>query len=317
MPDYRLTNDFLSTIIDTSDEWIRPRSGIVERRINQQMSNTEMAVNASRIAMERAGISPSQVDLVIGSTVTSDCSTPSMASLAAQQLGINRAIAFDISAGCTGYVYALELADLYIRSGKAKCGLIVCAETLSRIVDYTDRTTCILFGDAAAATVVLPDEETGVLSTVMLGDASGACQLCAPRYDVHTYFDGDRFVSNNPGADKPYITMNGREVFKFAVGAVPLSLEAALADAGLEVGQVDKFIFHQANKRIIDSLTQRYNLPPEKVPCNIERYGNTSSVSVPLLLDELVQSGQIKKGDLLAMSGFGAGLTYGTVILRY
>ena len=316
-PEYVLTNDFLSTIVDTNDEWIKSRSGISQRRINQDMPNSEMAANAARKAMENAGAEPSDIDFVLVATISADHSTPSMACVAANLLGIKNAIAYDISVGCSGFVYALELADMYIKCGKAKRGLIICSETLSRVVDYTDRSTCVLFGDAAGAVVVGADEQMGLLGAYTSCEPEGSDTLYALKYDPHVYFKDGKFAGNNKGASNPFLFMNGKEVFKFAVRVIPSAIERALEAAGRKIKEVDYFILHQANKRILDYVRDKYEFPAEKVPMNIEMYGNTSSASIPLLLDELNMKKLIKRGQLLVLCGFGAGLSYGAVALQY
>ena len=297
LPPDRLTNDDLSRMVDTSDEWIVSHTGIRVRHIARDLSAVDMGEKAAQAALENAGLSPDDIDMVVVSTVTPDRRFPSVSCDLQQRMGMSQALCFDINVSCTGFVYAIDIASRYLMTGGAKNALIVSVEKLSAITDYTDRKTCILFGDGAGA-VVLTAAETpgGLLASYMAsrGDGGAALRGC---------WDG-------------YLEMDGPEVFKFAVRAVPDAIEKVLAQAGRDVSELSFIIPHQANMRIIDSVVRRYNLPPEKVIVTVDRHGNTSSASIPLALDELNRAGRIKSGDLLLMVGFGGGLTYGATLFE-
>jgi len=321
IPDFVLTNDALSRMVETNDEWIRERTGIGERRINTVTSNREMATSAAKKALESSGLSPLDIDLIICSTVTNDNYSPALACYVQADIGASNAFAFDINAGCSGFVYALETASSFIsakRPGTKQINnvLIVCSESLSRITDYTDRSSCILFGDGAGAAIVCADKEHGLLSSYIKTDGTGADSITASALTpVIAHEDGT--VSNPTERPEPKLQMNGRKVFTFAVKAVPEALEGALEAAGLKADDIKYLIMHQANTRIIDSAVSRLGLDPAKAPTNIERYGNTSSASVPILLDELKREGKLQRGDKLAIAGFGSGLTYGVAIIEW
>ncbi len=322
LPDFTLTNEALSRMVDTNDEWIRERTGISERRINTELSNREMAAIAAKRALEASGLSPLDIDIVICSTVTNDNYSPALACYVQADIGASNAFAFDLNAGCSGFVYALETASAFISServGSKRINniLIVCSENLSRITDYTDRSSCILFGDGAGAAVVSADSEHGFLSSYIKTDGTGADAITAKALPpVRKNEDGT--LSNADHASVQVgLKMNGREVYRFAVKAVPEALEGALAAADISASELKYLVMHQANVRIINSAVERLGLAPEKAPTNIERYGNTSSASVPILLDELNRAGKLSRGDKLAIAGFGAGLTYGVAIVEW
>lgn len=321
VPDFVLTNDALSRMVDTSDEWIRERTGIGERRINTVTSNREMAKIAAQRALEASGLSALDIDLIIASTVSNDNFTPSLACCVQSDIGAENAFAFDLNAGCSGFVYALDAASVYIcaeRPGAKPINnvLIVCSEVLSRITDYTDRSSCVLFGDGAGAAVVCADTEHGLLSSYLRSDGTGAESIVANAL-IPVTDNGDGTVSNPTESVKPGLRMNGRKVFTFAVRAIPEALKTALEAAGVEASELKYVVMHQANIRIIESAVERLGLAPEKAPVNIERYGNTSSASVPILLDELNRAGKLERGDKLAIEGFGSGLTYGAAIIEW
>lgn len=312
-PDFELTNDMLTKYMDTSDEWITTRTGIRSRRIAQGEGTADMAVKAAKIALDNAGAE--DVDLVIGCSVTQDNLFPSLACEVQGRLGLHGA-AFDVAAGCSGFVYGMDMAKLYIESGHASRVLIVAAESLSRAVDYADRSTCVLFGDGAAAVVLEADNERGILSSYISSDGTGACHLVSNLFETGVSF-GEDTIQNSTLSDKRFLYMNGKEVFKFATRALSESIEKALEQTEYGVSQLDWLFVHQANRRIIDYAIEKYNLDPTKVPINIDRFGNTSSVSIPLLLDELHRDGRLKRGQLIAFSAFGAGLTCGANIIRW
>lgn len=310
LPNKVLTNDDLSHMVETSDEWIRTRTGICSRHIAEDETTSAMAGKAVAAALKNANITPQEVDLLIVASVTPDLTTPSTAALVAGSLGFRVGVpAFDISAACSGFVYALTLADNMIRLGQVKTAVIVGAECLSKIVDWTDRNTCVLFGDGAGAAVLRATEgkgdktDTGVLSTCIFSDGSQAEFLKTT---------GGVSSTQNPGV----VLMNGKEVFKHAVVSLAEAAETALSGAGVEKEQIDWLIPHQANVRIIDSVRERLNIAQEKVIITLDHHGNTSAASIPLALSENTESGRIKKGDLLVLTAMGAGFTWGGAVVR-
>ena len=316
VPEYILTNAELSGMMDTSDEWIVSHTGIRERHICQSETVWEMGLHAARSALENAGKAPEDVDLIIGCSATPDYEFPPMSCIVQGKLGAKNAFCFDLSAACTAFVFALNTAKQYIQTRQARTVLIVCSEMLSRVMDYTDRTTCILFGDAAAAAVVEASETGGVLSAYCRSDGTGANLL------------GCRGLVNNSPWAKPgqelipelqghYTYMAGHEIFKFAVRAMSEAMDRALEAAGAQASDIKYMVPHQANLRIIQSMARRYGLSMDKVKVNMDRYGNTSSASIPLALDELNRDGAIQPGDKLMLIGFGGGLTYGAAMIEW
>lgn len=312
MPDLKLTNEMLESMVDTNDEWIVKRTGIRERRIAQNTATWELALEAGRRALEDAALDASELDLIIVGTATPDFFTPSVSCMVQGKLGASKAMAFDLSAACSGFVYSVDVADSFIRAGKAKNVLVICAETLSRIIDYTDRSTCVIFGDGAAAAVFQASEQEGVLTTYMRANGTlGEClkAQCLPVEDPLA--QGSRAV-----CDHRFLKMAGSDVFRFTASAVPEAIDAVLHQANMTADQIDWFVLHQANVRILQMVTTRYGLDPKKVYVNIDRYGNTSGVSVALCLDEMRKNGQLKAGQHIVISGFGGGLTYGAALIR-
>ena len=315
VPERVVTNDDISQIVDTTDEWIRSMTGIRERHIAADARDTtaSLSVRAARSALRVAGVSPSQIGLIIVATVTPEALFPSTASLVQDALGAAHAGAFDLSAGCSGFVYGLSLANDVVRSGSADHVLVIGAETLSRITDWTDRNTCILFGDGAGAVVLsVCDEECGVLASVLGSDGSGGDLLTVPAggsrcpTTLETVRNGDHFIK-----------MNGREVFRFATTIVPKATETVVQKAGWQLADVAQIVPHQANSRIIESSAKRLGLPEEKFFVNLDRYGNTSAASIPIALCEAIQQGRIRPADKLVLVGFGAGLTWAAVALKW
>jgi len=307
VPELVVSNDDLAGLVETDDEWIVSRTGIQERHVLSGESLTELALSASRRALEAAGVEARKLDLIIGATMKHDYQAPSLACVVQAGLGAPGARAFDVNFGCTGFIGALDVAAQYFETGRVqRAALIICAEALSRCVDWTDRATCVLFGDGAAAVVLTPGIGLASITLHAQGDP-GPLFAKAP-------------AGNSPYdqavVEHPYFEMNGREVFKFAVTSMCADLEEALTLAGISADEVDYFLVHQANKRIIEAARQRFGAPAEKFPTNIERYGNTSAASIPLLLDELVRAGKIVPGMTLACAAFGTGLVSGAAVLR-
>lgn len=314
VPQRMLTNDDLAQMVDTSDGWIRTRTGIAERRIVTDGETTfSMALQASRRALEVAGLKPSQLDLIIVATVTPDHAFPATACLLQDALGATHAAAFDLSAGCTGFVYGFSVAADLISAGAYENALVIGAETLSRIIDWSDRATCILFGDGAGAVVLRANgADGGVLSTVLGADGSGGDLLYLPAGG------SKQPASHRTVAERLHcVKMKGREVFRFAVRAMPAATRQVLEQAGLKVSDMNLLIPHQANQRILEASTRALKLPPEAVFSNLERYGNTSAASIPIALCEAVEEGRIQRGDLVVCVGFGAGLTWGAAAIRW
>ncbi|MCG8277518.1 beta-ketoacyl-ACP synthase III [Stenotrophomonas sp. NLF4-10] len=306
LPEKVLTNDDLTKIVDTSDEWIQSRTGIRERHIAAEGETTgDLGYNAALRALEAAGIEPSQLDMIIVGTTTPDLIFPSTACLIQARLGAAGAAAFDVNAACSGFLFALSTADKFIRSGDAKHVLVIGAETLTRIVDWSDRTTCVLFGDGAGAVVLKADEETGILSTHLHADGSKKELLWNP-------------IGVSTGLDQPgKILMKGNDVFKYAVKALDSVVDEALHANGLDKSDLDWLIPHQANLRIIEATARRLDMPMEQVIVTVDKHGNTSSGSVPLALDAAIRSGRVGRGQLLLLEAFGGGFTWGSALLRY
>lgn len=308
-PEHIVTNEDLAQFLDTSDAWIRERTGIHRRHIATGKGTAAMAAEASRRAIENAGISPEAIDLIIAATSTADEIFPNTASAVQKAIENSHCACYDLNAACSGFVYGLNTAHAFIKSGMADTVLVVGSETMSKTVDWEDRSTCILFGDGAGAAVVSRDEE-GIESVVMGSDGrSGEIIACDARAMENKW-------SARP-VEHPYMIMNGQEVFKFAVRKVPEAIRELLCQAGMEAGQIDHYILHQANERIIASVAKRLGVPMERFWMNLSEYGNTSAASVPILLDELNRSGRLKRGERVVLAGFGAGLTWGATLLTW
>ena len=312
-PSRIMTNDELSRLVETSDEWIRTRTGIRERRIAESSERaSDLGAEASRRALADAGISPNDIDLLVVATFTPDQPLPSCASLLQKKLGIpTRAACFDVNAACTGFLYALDAACAMIASGRYRRALVVGSEKLSDVVDWDDRTTCVLFGDGAGAVVVGASDETGrgLLGSLLGCDGSGADLLCIP--------GGPRDPTAPPGARSDKLQMKGREVFKLAVRCMDEAARDILEQHDVRADQISLVIPHQANQRIIDAIAEYLELPLERFFVNVDRFGNTSAASIPIALDEARRAGRINRGDLVMLVAFGAGLTYGSALLRW
>ena len=314
LPTKIVTNFDLEKIVNTSDEWIRTRTGISERRIVAGSQTTsDLAAEAARAAVEAAGCTIAEIDLILVATISPDTIMPSTACFVQEKLGAKNAAAFDLSAGCTGFVYGLAVGCSFVRSGMYKRVLVIGAEVMSKFLDWTDRNTCVLFGDGAGAVLLGPAEEPGFLSFKLHADGSMGDLLITPA-------GGARLPASKEtvAARQHYIKMvSGNETFKFAVRVMGEVVQQALDEAGLVKEELDFLIPHQANLRIIEAARKRFNLPPDRVVVNINRYGNMSAASIPVALDEAVKNGRIKRSHLLGFVGFGAGLTWGAVIMRY
>ena len=310
LPERVLTNAELAARVDTSDEWIRDRTGIQQRHVAADGQTTgDLAFEAATRALAAAGIDGSAIDLLIVGTTTPDLVFPSTACLLQHRLGANGCTAFDVNAACSGFMYALGVADKFIRTGAAITALVVGAETLTRILDWEDRNTCVLFGDGAGAVVLRADSEAGILSTHLHADGGNKHLLYTP-VGVSSGFTDEK----NHGLR---VLMTGSEVFKVAVKTLDAVVEETLAANQLDKSDIDWLIPHQANLRIISATAKRLAMPMERVIVTVDRHGNTSSASVPLALDVAVQSGKIKRGELLLLEAFGGGFTWGSALIRY
>jgi 3-oxoacyl-[acyl-carrier-protein] synthase III len=302
-----VTNDDIAKVVDTSDEWIRERTGIRERRMavdDEAMS--DVSLPACRRALEMAGVDPASVDLLIVATVTPDMAFPATAVILADELGMPDAAAYDLSAGCTGFMYAIVQAYGMVSSGLSQRALVVGGDVLSRILDWNDRSTLVLFGDGAGAVVLERVDEGGFLGFELGADGAGGADLTLPG-------TASRAADRADG----HLRMNGREVFKFATRVLVSSGQAVLAECGKSVADVDVYVPHQANVRIIDHATRKLGFPPEKVIVNVDRYGNTSSGSIPLALADAADDGRLRPGKLVLMTGMGAGLTWGSALVQW
>ncbi len=310
LPEKVLSNHDLEKMVDTSDEWITERTGIKKRHVVVEGETTcDLAEKAALQAMEMAGKGPDDIDLVIVATTTPDRIFPSTACLLQQRLGIQGCAAFDVQAVCTGFVYAIGVADKFVRTGSAKCALVIGAETLSRIVDWTDRTTCVLFGDGAGAVVLEASEEAGILSTHLHADGAYESLLTVP-YGVSNGLE-------QLEQGEAHITMKGNEVFKMAVNTLGRIVDETLEANQLEKSDIDWLIPHQANIRIIQATARKLKMNMDHVVVTVHEHGNTSAASVPLALNEAVRDGRIKKGETLLMEAFGGGFTWGSALLKF
>ncbi|MCS6818093.1 MAG: ketoacyl-ACP synthase III [Blastocatellia bacterium] len=314
LPEEVITNADLEKMVDTSDEWISTRTGIKERRKARPDEYTStLAARAARHAMEMAGVEAKDLDIIICATVCPDMTLPATACIIQSLLGAKRAAAFDLAAACSGFIYGLTLAEGMIKAGRARTILLIGAELLTRYVDYTDRSTCVIFGDGAGAAIVQPVEDgRGLLAARIQSDGDYVDYLYTPGGGTR-YPASIETVTNR----LHYIKMRGNELFKVAVRSMEEISRQVLDDLRMSPNDIDLFIPHQANQRITEAVAERLGLPAEKVYSNIHRVGNTSSASIPIALDECVRAGRVKPGDLLMMASFGAGVTFGAAVLRW
>ncbi len=310
LPKKVLTNDDLSKMVDTNDEWISTRTGIKSRHISEGETTADMSIKAADAALKQAELTIKDIDVIIVGTLTPDNTTPATAAKIGGIMGVNPGTpTFDIAAACSGFVYALTMADNMIRLGQVKTALVIGAETLSKIVDWTDRNTCVLFGDGAGAVVLKAREgegtsaDTGILATKLYSDGTQYNNL---------YVSGGVSTTATAG----FVVMNGKEVFKFAVGSLSEAAENVMNQCGVNAEQIDWLLPHQANIRIIEGVGHKLGLPDEKVIVTVDHHGNTSAASIPLALSESLEAGKIKKGDLVVLSAMGAGFTWGGVLVR-
>lgn len=307
LPAKRVSNDDLAKIIDTSDEWITSRTGIKNRHIAADDEKTsDLAVAAAKAALSDAGLAASNIDLIIVATATPDMQFPATATIVQQKLGISGCPAFDVQAVCAGFMYALTTANAYIKSGMAKKILVIGAETFSRILDWNDRTTCVLFGDGAGAVVLGASDEEGIIHSKLQADGNYLDLLKTPGQ-----------IANGQICGTPFLTMDGPGVYKFAVKNLSQIAEEVLEEAGMKAEQIDWLVPHQANKRIIDSTAKHLGIGTDKVILTVQDHGNTSAASVPLALDAGIKEGKIRRGQVLLLEGIGGGFAWGATLLRY
>jgi 3-oxoacyl-[acyl-carrier-protein] synthase-3 len=312
LPERVLTNAELEKMVETSDEWIQERTGIRQRHIAAEGQTTvDLGERAARRALEAAGVDASEVDLIVFGTTTPDLVFPNCGALLQARLGLHGCPALGLEAACSGFIYALSVADKFVRLGEAKCALVVGAETLSRIVDWTDRSTAIIFGDGAGAVVLKPSDELGILSTHLHADGSYVDLLHCP------VGPSKGFTHDAQGRLEMFIRMTGNEIFKVAVKSLGALVDETLAANGLDQSALDWLVPHQANIRIIQATAKKLDMPMEKVIVTVQDHGNTSAASVPLALDAGVRDGRIKRGDLILLEAFGGGLTWGSALIRY
>lgn len=313
VPERVVTNDELSTLMDTNDEWIRERTGIRERRIAEpEEALSDLCLPAARDALEQAGLEPAQLDLIIVATVTPDMAFPSTGAILADRLGAPDAAAYDLSAGCTGFMYALAQGYGMLAGALAQKALIVGGDVLSKIMDWSDRSTAVLFGDGAGAVVLERVPQGGFLGFELGADGSGGPQLYLPAGGSRTPASAESIAER-----MHFVHMNGREVFKFATRVLVSSAQAVLAECGRTIEDVDVYVPHQANVRIIEHARQKLGIPQEKTVVDVDRYGNTSSGSIPLALADAKADGRLRAGELVLMTGMGAGLTWGSALIEW
>lgn len=301
-----VTNDELSAMVETSDEWIKTRTGVSERRVLTDETLIDIALSAAKRALDDAGVSPGDLDLILCATIRNEYITPTLACVLQKELGAT-CPAMDINAACSGFLYALDIADGYFARRRVQKVLVVAAEAMSKMADWTDRATCVLFGDAAGAAVLGEGEDLLSLKITASGN---------DEHLVIPHVQGNSPFSSVEPRD-PYVYMNGQEVYKFAVSSICQDLAAVIAAAGLEQEQIHHVLPHQANSRIIEAAKGRLNIPADRYHMNIARFGNTSAASIPVLMDELSRTGTFKKGEFLALSAFGGGFTTGACVLRW
>lgn len=305
-PSHTLSNDDLSTMVDTSDEWIYPRTGIKKRHISQTENTSELAYQAAKKALENSGVAKEDIGFIIVATCSADHIMPSAACMLQKKLGLSEQVmAFDMNAACTGFVYALSVANAMLATRPDKLALVIGAEVFSKMLDYTDRSTCILFGDGAGAVIAKHNPNAQFYESI------------SSRGDVETEYIHIPGVPFADHQEPSYCKMNGQEVFKFAVESPVRSIKQVLSDLNYTIDEMDYILFHQANSRIISSISKRLKIKEEQIYTNIEEYGNTSAASIPIMLDEMNQKGLLKKGMKLLLVGFGAGLTWGTIYLEW
>lgn len=313
VPEQVITNDDLSKIVDTSDEWITQRTGIKKRHISGGENTSHFAINTARQVLEMAEVAAEDVDLIIVASVTADYGTPSLACMVQKEIGAINAVAFDVNAACSGFMFALSIADKYIKTGMYENAIVIGAETLSKIVDWKDRATCVLFGDGSGGAYVEKSEDMGILEEE-LGAKGELWNILTQGYvGCSNAFNDIKHEKDNLW----YVNMDGRAVFKFATKAVTKSIERVMDNAGVKADEIKYVVPHQANARIVDIISRKLGIAHDKCYMNMSEYGNTSSASIPIVLNELNEKGLIERGDKLLLTGFGGGMTWGTMLISW
>jgi 3-oxoacyl-[acyl-carrier-protein] synthase-3 len=313
VPKQVITNDDLAKIVDTSDEWITQRTGIRERRISAGENTSVLVTDVAKQLLEKAEVSPESIDLIVVASVTPDYGTPSLACMVQKAIGAVNAVAFDVVAACSGFMFALSTADKYIRAAGYENAIVIGGETLSKIVDWSERSTCVLFGDGAGGAYVEKSQDAGIISED-IGSAGDRYEILTEGYTVCA-----NAFNDNPQGVNPlwYVNMDGREVFKFATKNVIKSLQKVIEENDLAKEEIKYIIPHQANVRIVEVISKKLQIPFEKFYMNMERYGNTSSASIPIALNELNEKGLLERGDKIILTGFGGGMTWGTMLITW
>ncbi len=311
VPSNIVTNDMLSQYVETSDEWIVSRTGIKTRYISKDETTTELAINAAKLALQDSNTTADEIELIIVATITQDTLTPSTACNVQAAIGAKNAMAFDISSACSGFIYGIDIASQFIKNGVYKKALVIGAEVLSKIIDWNDRSTCVLFGDGAGAAVIATGDEVGITSVQCRADGSKGGSLTCSAVDLKNIYNS----GTKDFHDK--VVMNGKDIFKFAVAVLEKSIERILVENNLNIDDIDYIVPHQANFRIIEAVSKRKNYDINKFYMNLNKYGNTSSASIILALDELNKKNLLKKGDKIIIIGFGGGLTYGSALINW
>lgn len=311
LPSHIVTNDDLAKIIDTSDDWIKDRTGIKERRISIGQDTSDLAIEAANVALKRANLDSKDLELIIVATCSPDMSIPSVACLVQNAINAENATTFDINAACSGFIYGIQIAESMMKVNGYKKALVIGAETLSKVSDWKDRSTCVLFGDGAGAAILSLENEFGIIKTYSKGVGSSWNNLILEAFELDNPFVEQKKIMHRK------VKMNGREIFKFASSVVIDGIDKVLEDTGYNLEDIKYIVPHQANSRILDFAAKKLGVSLSKFYKNIDRFGNTSSASIPIALDEMDKKGAIKKGDLLILVGFGGGLTYALVLLKW
>ncbi|MCY6485284.1 ketoacyl-ACP synthase III [Clostridium aestuarii] len=310
-PSNIISNEDMSKVVDTNDEWIKSRTGIRERRISKEENTSQLSIEAAKRALDSANLKPEDVDLIVLATLTPDCFIPSTACLVQKEIKAVNATCFDISAACTGFIYALNIASQFIKTGQHKTALVIGAEVLSKVVDWKDRNTCVLFGDGAGAAILQRSNEKGIISEYTGSDGSKGEHLECDAIPLRSFLVEEEEVTSN------FVSMNGREIFKFATHVMVECINKVLQDAECSLDDIKYIIPHQANMRIIEYVCKKLKIDKEKFFINLDRYGNTSGASIAIALDEAAQQGLFNKGDKIILVGFGGGLTYGAQLIQW
>ncbi len=311
LPENRMTNDDMAKLVETSDEWITSRTGIRERRISTGETTSELAYEAGKRAIADANLEPTELDLIICATISPDSFMPSVACIVQDKLGAVKAAAFDLAAACSGFVYGISVATAFIESGMYQSILVIGAETLSKALDWSDRSTCVLFGDGAGAAVLQASDQKGILALNLLSDGSKQDYLCLPGLPLSNPF------FSPPDANQPVITMKGQEVFKFAVRSIAENIKSVLLKASIQKEDIRYIVAHQANCRILEQAAKTCGIESEKFYMNLDRYGNTSAATIGIALEEMKQKGMLSYGDKIILIGFGGGMTSGAVLIEW